>query len=208
MPNVGDIIEFKDWQSLVGSSVPVLNVYHFRVETMTTPDALFNIRAALTSWFYDGFLVPVRNVQPQVLSHDYAEVNNLSNYAIDFCTIAPATLKQGAVASEFSANSVAWSFEYHRQTRSTRNGGKRIGGVPESLVSNNVATAAAITLLNACCIGFNNPDIVNYGTGDTMQLSPVIIRKGVPPSFVPAVVNDVASVSYRGVGSQNSRKRL
>ena len=208
MPSVGDIIEVKDFQSLANVSGEILNVYHFEVASLGTATSLQQIDEDFRDWWYDTFLTSILAVQTSGTTHTRIEVNNLNAYATEFFIITPLNPSNGDVIGEFSSSSAAWSIELVRTLRTTRNGGKRIAGVPEDFTSNNVATATAIGLLQDVTDNMSAGQQVPYGVAQQMAMLPVIIRRGIPPSHVPQVVNPVGAAVYRGVGSQTSRKQL
>lgn len=208
MPVVGNILEFKDFQAMSGIAGDILNVYHFQVDFIDTAIGLSQLGPLLTEDFYLTWIPFILAVQSSSLQHVRLEINNLNNYVSDFYVGSPAALSQGYVGSEFNASQVAWSFELVRTTRTTRNGSKRIAGVPEQSVANGVATAGALTLLNVAAVNLASQWVYEYSAGNSIGLSPVIIRRGISPSQVPALVNSVSDVVYRGVGSQNTRKQL
>jgi hypothetical protein len=209
LAEVGDIIEVKDFQSLTNIEGDILNVYHFEVTSVTGTPVINNDGAAWVAWFYGDFILPILQVQNTALSHQRIEVNNLMDYTTEFGVFNPTTASLGQVTGNYSSAAIAWSFELVRLFRTTRNGSKRIAGVPEALVDNNVAAGTAPTNLQAVANMLESAQFV-MNTGGTVGLSmrPVIIRKPPTVGVPPTVVNPVANVLYRGVGSQNSRKQL
>lgn len=208
MPVVGDVLELKDFQTLANIEGDILNVYHFRVESIGSAIGLTLLGPHIVSWFYDAFLEVIRPLQSNQLEHVRLEINNLMAYETDFYVGSPAVATFGSEPSPFNSAQTAWSFQYVRTLRTTRNGSKRIAGVPESLVDNNMATATALSYINSAEGELGNVQTIDYPVGFTMTMQPVIIRRGTSLAVPPAVVNPVGEVLYRGVGSQNTRKQL
>lgn len=103
---------------------------------------------------------------------------------------------------------VAYSFKLQRYDRVVRNGAKRISGVPEA------ATTAGRTLnptyadgMNAVVAALAEPIEV---TGDvtSAQLVPTIVRVPANSGVTPTVYTTITEASFRGFGTQNTRKQL
>ena len=157
--------------------------------------------------FYQSYLANMILVQSNRLTHVRLEVNNLMNYETDFGVFIPDPTIAGAVNDQYSSAGAAFSFQMLRLFRTTRHGSKRIAGVPESFVQDNVAVPAAVVALNAVADSLRSGVEVG-GPGAGFSLRPVIIRKPLLVTTPPTVVNPVSDCVYRGVGSQNSRKQL
>jgi len=208
MPVVGDVLEFKDFQTLSNVGGDVLNVYHWRVDTITSAIGLTLLGDYLAEWFYTGFLPTILALQSNAVIHTRLEINNLMAYETDFWVGTPASPVTGSVPGEYLSSTTAWSFQYVRQLRTTRNGSKRIGGVAESLAANNQPAAGTAALLNAAASIMGSDPTVEYPTDQNIQFSPVIVRKAADVSLPPLAVNPVTSVIWRGLGTQNTRKQL
>jgi len=204
---VGDIIEVKDFQALSNIAGTILNVYHFQVSSVAGSPVINNMGADFLSWWYTDYLPPILAIQSGAASHIRIEVTNLMHYATEFGTFTPAAPVAGTVASEYNSPTAAWSFELVRNLRTTRNGSKRIPGVPEAFVANNVAQSPAPGLMPAVETMMGDTQTVGTGSPNIIMI-PVIIRKPVLVSTPPTVINLVSSVTWRGLGSQTSRKQL
>jgi len=164
--------------------------------------------AAIASDLTAAWDTAVRTDWTAVTSVEYTFVNlvainmdNLADFAFD---PYPGSIT-GGVSGECLPRANAWTFQYVRATRASRHGWKRVGGVPESQQNNGVATAGAVTLLNTLATTlFTN--LTAVGT----TFTPVIFRYYSVPfdPLNPVVLDDfpVASVDYRYIGTQNSRK--
>lgn len=206
--NVGDVLQWKDFQTMTGLSGEVLNVFYFEILSMTTPQPIVNVTDALATFWYDTFLAPVLAMQSNQVIHTRSEVNNLNAFTTDFGTVIPAEPVAGSFAGEYLAPSTAWSFQLVRTTRETRNGSKRIAGVPEGLGTNNIPSGAARLLADDVRLMWETIPTVDLNEVDTMVLRMVIPKTPVTPGALPTVFNPVSAVVFRGLGSQNSRKEL
>lgn len=205
----GDILEFIDQQTATGIEGLVFNVYHFKVTAISPGLNLVLINEFLTTFWYEEFLTHVVGVQSADIQHTTCIVNNLMHYDTDFTILSPETPLGGAVGVAYNAPATAWSYQLVRQDRTTRNGSKRFIGVPETWVDHNIiqsiATEALADLQNALESGWTF-DIGDEG--QSMSMIPVIVRKPVVVTTPPTVINNVSGCLFRGIGSQNTRKRL
>lgn len=207
MASVGDIIEVKAFQTLENIAGDVLNVFHFEVTSIDGAPIINNMGDEFVGAIYGSYLNNVMLIQSQSLDYGRLEVNNLMAYATEFVVATPDTPFSGQVASPYNSPSAAWSFQFVRLLRTTRNGSKRFAGVPETLVDNNIIAPTAITAANAAATSLEQ-EVEVGGTGASITMRPVIIRKPTLVTTPPTVINPVASVAFRGLGSQNSRKQL
>jgi len=206
--STGDFIRVKDFQSLANVEGEVLNVYFFEVASISSANALFLMREAIEDWWYTEFLPPILAIQTNQLTHTRLEVDNMSNFETDFVVINPASPIAGTNAGPYLASATAFSFQLTRLNRTTRHGSKRIAGVPESMVDNNLAVSGATTLLASAAIQMQQGYTIEYGVSEEMTIVPVIAKTPVPPDVLPTVFNPIVGAVFRGVGSQNSRKQL
>lgn len=186
----------------------ILNVYYFEVLSITTPVPLANITEDLETWFYTQFLPPILAIQSSAVTHARCEIDNLSAFETDFAIVTPDSPVVGTNAGPYLSAATAFSFQLVRLFRTTRHGSKRIAGVPESMVDNNLAIPGAATLLAAVATELQDTQVVEFGTSDSMTLRPVIAKTPTPPATLPTVFNPVTDATFRGVGSQNTRKQL
>lgn len=207
MASVGDIIEIKDFQTMSNISGDILNVWHFEVLSVVGSPVVNNMGDFFTEAWRDDWFAPAINMQSNAVTHVRLEVNNLMHYTTEFGVFSFDPVFAGNVADQFNSSSTAWSFEQVRLFRTTRNGSKRIAGVPEVSVTNNVVAAGAVTA--AAIVATRWADALTVGDESvSMVLRPVIIRKPALVGTPPTVINPVAAILFRGVGSQNSRKQL
>jgi len=207
MASVGDIIEVKSFQTLENIAGDVLNVFHFEVTAVGGAPIINNMGADFVLWFYSAYVANVQLMQSASLFYNRIEVNNLMAYETEFGVFDAPANTRGSVNVAYNSPAAAWSFEFVRLFRTTRNGSKRFAGVPESLVDNNVIAGSAITSAAAAAAALEAEQEVGEG-GATISMRPVIIRKPLLVTTPPTVINPVANVVFRGLGSQNSRKQL
>lgn len=210
MPVVGDVLQFVDYQSMANISGDVINVYYFRVTAMTTPNSLVNIGQDVVNWFGGDFLNNILLIQSAAVEHTRLVINDLMSYNTEFFDGVYESAVTGQIISEFASGGIAWSFQLTRQNRTTRNGSKRIAGVPETWVQNNTVLAANQAAINNAETALGETQwIVPWGVaGDEMTISPVIIQKPPVVTTPPTIINNVVGAQFRGIGSQNSRKQL
>jgi len=208
MPQTGDFIQLIVEQQMSGVTKPALNNWSFEVLSMTGSQPFVNIASFLISWYEELFSLPIRVMQSSSITHTVLRWNNYSNYVTDFLVQALPPGNSGQQISDFSSSAAAWSFELNRQTRVTRNGSKRIPGLPDILSINNAPTATAITLSEDVIAMLETIPPIDLAAGGEIQLALVIPKTPVAPATIPTIFNNVTGVTFRGVGSQNSRKQL
>lgn len=208
MPSVGDYIQFKDFQTMTNVPGEILNVYTMEVITMTTPNAFQNIFEAVGASFYDVFMDAALDMQSSSVQHVRLEMNNLSDFETDFAIYTPELAIPGHYGNAPSTSSLAWSFQLVRTTRVTRHGSKRLAGVPEAAIENNIPNLdirGTAVLVEEDWTG----DIVfNSGVDAFMTCRLVIPKTPAISGELPTVFNPVNSVVFRGCGTQNTRKNL
>lgn len=209
MAQNGDVLQVKCFQRLTGIEGELLNVFYYQVGSLTSTVSLADNAEDIALSYADVWISLMTVIQSVGVQHIRLEMNNLMDYEGDYLSWSYETPIAGAVAGEYLSSAVAWSFQLVRATRTTRHGSKRIAGVPETYVSNNVAVAGTVTTqLNSFAAQLAQPLFVEYGGLDGMELTPVILKSPVLTTAAPTVINRVASGAYRGVGTQNSRKQL
>lgn len=203
----GDLIRITDVQRLVGYTNPILNVYHYRVFSMTAEAPLPVYAQDLAIAFIAQVIMPLLPLQTSSLEHVSLDFLNLSNQT----EIGSYTYDEpynGAVLSDYMPSNVTYSFRLVRYDRLTRNGRKSISGVPdEAVISGRTLNPDYVggVSLAAAAIGSSMP--VEGDVTDAL-LTPVIIRMPSNPGVVPTVYTSVVQAVFRGFGTQNSRKEL
>lgn len=195
--NVGDIIRITDRQTCLGQQV--LNVYFYRVNDITiiTGDYLGMFAAS----FVDIVLDEVRNLQHEDLTHDELFLENLSN-GVDIQTYTEGfPLTGNQTGGDIMPPYVSWGFQLLREERNTRNGYKRIGGVPEFMVTAGVFDADP-ALLEAV----ENALGADFTSGIVTYAAPIILKHPVTVPLVSPVFSNISAGLYKAVGTQNTRK--
>jgi len=194
---VTDTYQIVDKQSYL-AGMSAINVWHYQQTSLGSgASQCVNLNNA----FIAGILPTLVQTQLTLVTHDVLETINLTVPG-DFEN-RPLLATSGTQTGEGMPPYVSWAFTLYRASRLSRNGYKRIVGVPESLVSNGVAIPAAASYLTAFAALLASP-ITDPVSGAVFK--PVIYRKyatstgGLPGTF------DVAAGVYGGVSTQNTRK--
>lgn len=194
---LGDLLQFTVFQTLAGQQC--LNVYYYRVTSLTgfTNDGY----EPLLGEFITQVILPTQDFQSVHVQYDSVEVRNLSN-GVDFFNVSYAPgFATGDITGDVLPSYVTYTFRLVRETLATRNGYKRIAGVPESAGSANGFTPGT-TLIQA----YTDAVSADLVLGLVTIAEPVIVKR---PISVPAgdyVYSSIGSADFRGVGSQNTRK--
>ena len=206
---VGDLYQLTDFQTMGGQILE--NVYFYR---QTAADVAFPSAKALHDLWNSAVRIPVTNGQYTGLVHTRYQVINLFDDTELYDVIDSDA---GAVAGDVQPFFVAWGFGAPRANRQIRKSTRRIGGVMEGMVTNGVATAPAITLLNAMAAAFNAV-LSNGVTAGSNSFQPVAVKRikvthpiGEPYYRLPEGINEatwrvITNWSYEKVTTQNSRK--
>lgn len=195
---LGDLLEFSVRQTLYGQDV--YNMFYYRVTSVTgfTNDGY----EALENEFRDQVLATQATLQSADLQYREITLKNLSN-GIDFYTETIAvddmtgTLELAALPSY-----VCYTFRLLRESLATRNGYKRVAGVPEAWVTGN-DFSASVTPLNNYAVELAADLIIGIAT----IAEPIIVRRPiVVPMGTSYVYASVGSAEYRKISTQNTRK--
>lgn len=176
----------------------IVNVFAYT--NTTTAGSCADLITAWQSEIQDNYL--------GVLSNFYllTQINaiNLDN-TLDFATVAAAL--NGTRSGQVMPSFVCWEFMYVRADRAAHNGRKSIGVVSEDDVTNGTVTPSFAATVNGLATAMGA--ILTTG-GSAPEFTPAIWRRagnyGTPPVAYPDTFYPVASVVYRRVSSQNTRK--
>jgi hypothetical protein len=202
----GDVLRITMFGYTQYNSSPLNNVFHYVVSELTGSFTNIEDQVQLAGDFLATVQPTFAEVQSIGAIISSVEVRNMTNL-VDVATYIPTGLVNGDLPVNAEPSQVALSFKLNRTTALTRNGSKRVGGIGVGVVTDTSGEnliddprITAIELMLAATI-----EIV---TGlDSCVLIPVIARR--PATGLPiTITNRVASSSYRGAGSQNTRKRL
>lgn len=187
----GDIYQILDKQTLLGQEV--LNVYYYK------SDGGSGLQAEdLGDAFIDQMLPDIVAMQSNELVHTEIQVNCVTNLD-DFHIHPLVTGNIGEFTQSVNDPFGAYGFELIRSTRATRNGSKRIGGVPDTVVTDGVISSGAITLADtlATTMGGN---LIAGGADFTPQIRH---KKRTDTEFT---YFDAAGAIYKRYTTQNTRK--
>lgn len=194
---VGNIVQIIDTQTYLGQEV--LNVYHYRcTEVSPTPTDPYG---NLLDMFDVDVVENVAEIQMSNLLHVSREVRNLSN-GLDFA-INSAVIPGGmSTDTHQELNSfTSAGFLLQRSSLATRNGYKRVGGLSETDVVGNDWVGETTRLDD---IEGALSMVITAELGVTFQ--PIILKAGSDPLVEDPIYSNVSSASFRGIGTQNSRK--
>lgn len=196
----GDLYQIKDFQIMNGDATnPFLNVYYYRCQV---PDPAMDA-GDVEAEFQATVGLALLEVQSAFLQHVNHEVTNLMSL-VDFISVGFVPPSgTGVNGGGFLPNALAWSFIYRRASLASRNGWKRIGGLPSDQVVNAAPVAGMLIKLQALADAME----ATMTVGDA-ELRPVIVRKtpivGGGTTYTHFAIT---GVSYDKIGTQNTRKR-
>jgi hypothetical protein len=204
---INDIIRITDVQLWATTGQPMLNVYWYQVVAIAEPSTLLESGADIALEFEQTVLVPVRAIQSNSIQHTSLRMTVYGPLEEDYEYLysPPST---GSAVGEITSTFFTWSFKLNRTFKLTRNGSKRIGGTPDSLSTdarglNQVGSDFVTDIESALAASL----VILGTTGPNMTLQPVIVRQGAAGTG-PVNPNPIASATFRGFGTQNSRKQL
>lgn len=194
---VGNIIQIIDTQTYLGQEV--LNVYHYRCTAVspTPTDPYGN----LLDMFDVDVVENVAEIQMSNLLHVSREARNLSN-GLDFAinsSVIPGGMSTDTHQELNSFTSAG--FLLQRSSLATRNGYKRVGGLSETDVVGN-DWVGETTRLDDIEGAFAMTITAELG----VTFQPIILKAGSDPLTEDPIYSNVATASFRGIGTQNSRK--
>jgi hypothetical protein len=204
-----DVIRIIDVQTFDPSEFHALNVYYFQVSGLILPVTWAEFADLAAQWFIRSYINLVRAQQSSGIRHTAVEVSNMMDYITEFYTYIPTELFAGQIIGEYPSFQDAFSLKFVRTTRATRNGSKRIPGVPETSIANGAVLPGVSTLLNVAAAYMGQPHAIEFPVGTPFAtMTPVILGSPVVPPIVPTIINPVDHAEFRGLGSQNTRKHL
>jgi hypothetical protein len=194
---VGNIIQIIDTQTYLGQEV--LNVYHYRCTAVspTPTDPYGN----LLDMFDADVVENVAEIQMSNLLHVSREARNLSN-GLDFAinsSVIPGGMSTDTHQELNSFTSAG--FLLQRSSLATRNGYKRVGGLSETDVVGN-DWVGETTRLDDIEGAFAMTITAELG----VTFQPIILKAGSDPLTTDPIYSNIATASFRGIGTQNSRK--
>lgn len=194
---LGDLIQVIDNQ--VWQAQQILNVYYYRITaTLGLADGYLS---DLNDTFEDVVLNPVLALQSQYLSHVSREWKNLSNGVDLFVdgSVLPGLNTSAAVNQEPSFLSAG--FILRRESLVTRNGYKRFAGLTSDQVDGNTSVISS-TIISNIETGLASDLTIGLAT----VAEPVIVKRPISPPVASYLYASIGSASFRGIGTQNTRK--
>lgn len=205
---VCDIVKITDYGVFLGQQVQ--NVWFYRCDAIPDPYTDETVDEAFCHAFNAQVRIFELPLQSTAMGHTLTRMDNVTN-GIDFAEIAAPV--NGLVDGDQGASFDAINFILRRTTGVTRNGSKRLGGLPESGLSGNSWLILGTPLTN-----FQNAAAAQLTDGGTPTPSPfatpvIVGRKVVgtgPHGPVYGLdltkINPIASVALTAVSTQRSRK--
>jgi len=194
---LGDLIQLVDNQSYLGQQV--LNVYYYRVTaTLGLADPYL---ADLDSYWEDNVLDPIIQVQVDALAHNSREWRNVSNGTDLFVNSTVVNGANDVTDATLLPSYVSLGFLLQRESLATRNGYKRFAGLQDTFVEGNTWTGSPTSIIN---IETALAGDLNIGLLSVAE--PVIVKRPISVPVTSYVYSSIGSCSFRGLGTQNTRK--
>ena len=196
--NTGDLLQVTDFQSYLGEVC--LNVYYYR--WFSAPALGTEYLEAIWDEVRSEVIDQVVKLQVEQVVHTNLQVKNLSN-GVDFYEDDPVrTGLIDAPDSEILPSYVALGFKLIRDSLVTRNGSKRVVGVPEGNVSGNTYVGAGIDIEDV-----ENAFVAQLEVGIVTVAAPVIVKRPIPtPAGTSYLYSSVNGCAFTGMSTQNTRK--
>lgn len=194
---LGDLLQCIDNQVYLGQQI--LNVYYYRVVSIS--ELAGDYLSAINDQFELNVLSAVRDLQNSGVQHVSREWKNLTNEVDLFVNGEVLAGTSGSTESTGEPSFVSAGFILRRESLATRNGYKRFAGLTEGQVSGNTYTgdAGVITAIEVALA-----EDLFLGVIDTVE--PVIVKRPIPSPATSFVYASIGSSSFRGIGTQNTRK--
>lgn len=195
---LGDLLQLIDNQVYLGQQI--LNVYYYRVVSIT--GLADGYLSAINGYWEEQVLESILQIQASQLEHVSREWKNLSN-GIDL--FVDGTVIPGESVHSDSAllpSFISAGFILRRESLATRNGYKRFAGLSDTDVDGNewTGTATQITDIEEALAADLTGGLVSI-------VEPVIVKRPIDPPVSSYVYSSVGSASFRGIGTQNTRKQ-
>lgn len=196
--SLGDLIQITDFQTYLGQVC--LNVFYYR--WFTAPAIGNEYLEALWTEYRSDVMDQMIKLQVEQVVHNNLQVKNLSN-GVDFYEDDPnRTGLIDAPDSEILPSYVALGFKLIRDSLVTRNGSKRIVGVPEGNVSGNTYVGLGVDIES-----FENALVGRLSVGIIEVAAPIIVKRPItPPVGDTYIYSSVNGASFSGMSTQNTRK--
>lgn len=194
---LGDLLQLVDNQSYLGQQV--LNVYYYRVVAITGLTS--NYLEVLNNHWEEGVLSKILKVQVDDLKHVSREWRNMSNNTDLYTNTTVVEGDVTASAAMLTPSFVSLGFLLRRESLATRNGYKRIAGLPDDAIDGNAWTGT-----NSDIVAIENALAADLSEGLTTLVEPVIVKRPIVAPVGSYVYSSIGAAEFRGIGTQNSRK--
>ncbi len=207
MAVVGDILKVTLSESYLGQLVQ--NAFFYRLDALPTLPADTTMLQYVAQRFQAVVVAPLVQVQHNSLFAKLIRVDDLTN-GIDFFELA--INQQGNLGGEGASSFEALNFILRRSTGVTRNGSKRVGGLPEDVTNAN-SYVGPTAVLSAIQTAFAAP-LVDTDTPPNPFATAVIVgRKKYTTSKGRTAyeldltkINPIIGATFTAVSTQRSRK--
>ena len=205
--DVGDLLRATVKQKYTVDNTAIYNVMTYKCVYVTPSFDLRVLSQDILLTFFSGYWDTVRGCQSTTLEYESVLFENLNNWDVEFKNYIPSVTLTGGIASASMPTFNAFSIELLRVTRSTRNGSKRIGCIPEAWITGNILTnAGGITAVDLATVALGQGwDFEDAFGVPLASFDPVITNKPVGHA-PPTIVNPVNGAQYKGLGTQGTRK--
>lgn len=207
---VGDIIQV----SLRGTirSQPMLNVFWYICQSLVDPPEIEDLYNDFFTEFSQNVVDPCAAVISSSSSFVGVDFLNYTHQSeISENDISTVGLRNEDQTMDYAA----WSFTLNRTNKTTRPGGKRIGGIASPDLSFGYPIPTMIPLLTAAAVGMEETLVLSDGVDEYAQFRPIIVgrMKYTNPEtlktyYIPDITRfqPVRSCTWSHVGHQDSRQ--
>lgn len=193
---LNDIVQIKASGSYLGTTA--LNVFFYQVIELGIGTDLTDVLEV----FGGDVISTVQEIQHNAFVWNEYSAANLTN-ELDIASITVSDA--GAIGGEAMPPFVAINFRLTRETRLTRNGSKRFGGMAEAFVNYNTWATGYDAAVAAVGVALeSNLDV--EGESSITRLKPVIVGRNPDGSLNLSAVNNIIEGIATKITSQVSRK--
>lgn len=193
-----DKLEVVLQQDLDGNKI--LNVFQYIIKNVSSGLQYVEVAIDILQFVVDA----IKSLQTTALTHEQITINNLSNGLDTF--VLGINVSGGISIGAPSPNFVAGSIKLVPANKSVRPGGKRIGGITESAVTDNAWDYNA-TNMQILTDLLSNDIPINGAFGGTGDLEPVIIGRTLTGAYdLNRVVTIIEAIPNSRITHQNTRK--
>lgn len=198
----GSIVRVKWFQTLQSQNVVNIQYYSIDDASPGVPTASDLARRYYDLW--DGWILPHQSSDLSLQRCEIDEVNGVT-----FAQYVPSTPPVGGIVSTVVSPFAAVGIRQNRHDRTTRNGYKRIGGVPTSQNTGGQLAASYVTSWqNDAPKVFDDPQtLTDYATESLYVHSVPIIWGGNSPAYPLGRIGYIDGLTINPkLTTQNSRK--